>query len=113
MHIGQTIRAVAAAAAVAAEDSPLSKDILEAISCGSNEGGVDDWELSERVLAEGDKWELAVWGEGTAGDRFLPFPKTLPPPSVRFDIFGLASGLRSVQHSIDVMDRWYRNGGVY
>ena len=85
--MGQTMRAVAAAAAWEATESPLSKEIREAISWLSDEGGVDVCELRERVLAEGDRCVLAGRGDGAAGESVLLLPSTLPPPRVLFDIF--------------------------
>lgn len=60
LQIGHTIRAVAELAAAFAADSPFSSETLEAMSCGSKDGGVEDWELSESELADGERCELGA-----------------------------------------------------
>ena len=56
LHIGHTSLVPAAAAAVEAIlDSPWSIDILDAMSCDSEEGGVEVWELRERLLGDGER----------------------------------------------------------
>jgi hypothetical protein len=62
----------------------------EARSWLSDDGGVDPLEPNERVLAEGERYRFCATGfcaGGTAGERLLPLPRTLPPPRVLFDMF--------------------------
>lgn len=70
--------------------SPWSTEIREARSWLSEDGGVETPEPSERVLAEGERYGFCAcgfWAGGTAGDKDLPLPSTLPPPRVLLDMF--------------------------
>jgi hypothetical protein len=80
----------AATAAEASEVSPWSTEMREARSWLSEDGGVETLEPNERVLAEGERYRFCACGfcaGGTAGERLLPLPRTLPPPRVLFDMF--------------------------
>ena len=70
--------------AAAAELSPSlwSREILELRSWASVEGWEE--ELTDTELADGES-RLEFLG-GYAGDRDLPLPSTLPPPSFRADM---------------------------
>lgn len=90
LHIGHTSLLDALAAAFSFE---LSKTLLEMSSRVSAvlAGLLDVWELNETELSEGDSRLALRWwaccgrvtaaGEAAAGDRFLPLPRTRPPPS--------------------------------
>jgi len=83
LHIGHASLELAAVA-IALPPSFWSSEILELISCASVEGGVEEDELTETVLADGES-KLEFLG-GYAGDKERPLPNTLPPPSFRADI---------------------------
>jgi hypothetical protein len=55
LHIGQASLELAEVATLAAEESPWSRDILEARSWLSDEGGVETPESRERMLGEGER----------------------------------------------------------
>lgn len=58
-------------------------------SCVSDENcEAEAWELSERLLAEGDRTLGLGCGDGTDGDgeRAFGVPRTRPPPSVLRDM---------------------------
>lgn len=83
LHIGQTSLVDAARAAAALLSPSLwSREILELRSWASVEGWEE--ELTERELAVGES-RLEFLG-GYAGERDLPLPSTLPPPSFRADM---------------------------
>lgn len=66
LQIGQASLELAEVATLAADGSPLSRDILDARSWLSDEGGVDTPESSERLLGEGERrWALYLrcWGD--------------------------------------------------
>lgn len=88
LHIGQTSRVEAARAAAAALSPSLwSREILELRSWASVEGWEE--ELTDTELAVGEsRLEFLV---GYAGERDLPLPSTLPPPSFRADMSPLVS----------------------
>lgn len=77
----------ARAAAAAISPSLWSSDILELRSWASVEGWEE--ELTDTELAVGES-RLGFLG-GYAGERGLPLPSTLPPPSFRADILPLVS----------------------
>jgi hypothetical protein len=59
LHIGQASLELAAVATLAADESPLSSDILDARSWLSDERGVERPESSERLLGEDERrWML-------------------------------------------------------
>lgn len=59
LQIGHASLELAEVAALPAEESPWSRDILEARSWLSDEGGVERPESSERLLGEGERrWAL-------------------------------------------------------
>ena len=72
----------ASAAAAALSPSLWSREILELRSWASVEGWEE--ELTDTELAVGDS-RLEFLG-GYAGERDLPLPSTLPPPSFRADM---------------------------
>ena len=66
LHIGQTSLELAGVAALTADKSPWSRDVLEGSSCLSDEGGVETPESIERLLGEGDRrrgLDLLPWGD--------------------------------------------------
>ena len=83
LHIGQASLVEAARVAAAALSPSLwSKEILELKSWASVEGCEE--ELTDKELAVGES-RLEFLG-GYAGERDLPLPSTLPPPSFRADM---------------------------
>ena len=72
----------ARAAAVLLSPSLCSSETLELRSWASVEGWEE--ELTDKELAVGDS-RLEFLG-GYAGERDLPLPSTLPPPSFRADM---------------------------
>lgn len=83
LQIGQTrVDLADAAAAFPFLSSLWSKDILALMSWGSVDVETD--ELTETELSEGDCRLVDRGGRAAAaGERFLPLPNTLPPPSLR------------------------------
>jgi hypothetical protein len=64
-------------------------------------GLFDACELSDTELSDGDsrlafrRWTAAGCGDAAAGDKFLPLPRTRPPPKdLREAIFGSVEGSR-------------------
>ena len=83
LHIGQASLVEAARAAAAALSPSLwSREILELRSWASVEGWEE--ELTDTELAVGES-RLEFLG-GYVGERDLPLPSTLPPPSFRADM---------------------------
>lgn len=83
-HIGQTILELAAAAACAvACSSRATRDVMSSFSVDI--GVLEVCELSDIELSEGDRPPDArnCGLFGTGGARFLPLPRTLPPPKLR------------------------------
>lgn len=75
--------------------SAFSRDILDVISWVSEENcDAEACELSDTLLAEGDRTLGFVCGDGvgTAGERDFPLPRTRPPPSVLRDMILSAHG---------------------
>jgi hypothetical protein len=89
LHIGQASLELAEVATLGADESPWSKDTLEAKSWLSDEGGVETPDSRERLLGEGEtRWALDLWswGDRAAGDNDFPLPRILPPPRVLLDM---------------------------
>lgn len=80
--------------------SPFSRDIRDVISWVSEENcDAEACELSDTLLAEGDRTLGFVCGDGVgpAGDRDFPLPRTRPPPSVLRDMILSAHGRESAR----------------
>lgn len=88
LHIGQASLVEAAKAAAAALSPSLwSREILELRSWASVEGCEE--ELTDTELAVGES--RLDFLAGYTGERDLPLPSTLPPPSFRADMSPLVS----------------------